>query len=65
MIDFNKLTLETKNKVAFSTYSSKNYYYKNVLNYVVQIKNDNLLLVTKRIIGKNGSFLKKIYKDHA
>ena len=63
VIDFNKLTLETKNKVHFNTHSSRNYYYKYVCNYVVQIENDNLFMVTKRIIGKNGCFLKKIIQE--
>ena len=63
VIDFNKLTLETKNKVHFNTHSSRNYYYKYVCNYVVQIENDNLFMVTKRIIGKNGCFLKKILQE--
>ena len=63
VIDFNKLTLETKNKVHFMTHSSRNYYYKYVCNYTVQIENDNLFMVTKRIIGKNGCFLKKILQE--
>jgi len=63
VIDFNKLTLETKNKVHFMTHSSRNYYYKYVCNYTVQIENDNIFMVTKRIIGKNGCFLKKILQE--
>ena len=63
VIDFNKLTLETKNKVHFNTHSSRNYYYKYVCNYTVQIENDDLFMVTKRIIGKNGCFLKKILQE--
>ena len=63
VIDFNKLTLETKNKVHFMTHSSRNYCYKYVCNYTVQIENDNLFMVTKRIIGKNGCFLKKILQE--
>ena len=63
VIDFNKLTLETKNKVHFNTHSSRNYCYKYVCNYVVQIENDNTFMVTKRIIGKNGCFLKKIIQE--
>ena len=63
VIDFNKLTLETKNKVHFNTHSSRNYYYKYVCNYIVQIENDNLFMVSKRIIGKNGCFLKKIIQE--
>ena len=63
VIDFNKLTLETKNKVHFMTHSSRNYLYKYVCNYTVQIENDNIFMVTKRIIGKNGCFLKKILQE--
>ena len=63
VIDFNKLTLETKNKVHFMTHSSRNYCYKYVCNYTVQIENDNIFMVTKRIIGKNGCFLKKILQE--
>ena len=63
IIDFNKLTLETKNKVHFNTHSSRNYYYKYVCNYAIQIENDNIFMVTKRIIGKNGCFLKKIIQE--
>ena len=63
VIDFNKMTLETKNKVHFMTQSPRNYYYKYVCNYTVQIENDNLFMVTKRIIGKNGCFLKKILQE--
>ena len=63
VIDFNKLTLDTKNKINFMTHSSRNYYYKYVCNYTVQIENDNLFMVTKRIIGKNGCFLKKILQE--
>ena len=63
VIDFNKLTLETKNRVHFTTHSSRDYYYKYVCNYIVQIENDNFFMVTKRIIGKNGCFLKKILQE--
>ena len=63
VIDFNKLTLETKNKVHFNTHSYKNYSYKYICNYKVQIENDNIFMVTKRIIGKNGCFLKKILQE--
>ena len=63
IIDFNKLTLNTKNTIKFETYSSRDYYYKFVCNYLVQIENDDNFLVTKRIIGKNGCFLKKIIQE--
>ena len=63
VIDFNKLTLETKNRIHFMTHSSRNYNYKYVCNYAVQIENDNMFMVTKRIIGKNGCFLKKILQE--
>ena len=63
IIDFDKLTLNTKNTIKFDTYSSRDYYYKYVCNYLVQIENDENFLVTKRIIGKNGCFLKKIIQE--
>ena len=63
VIDFNKLTLDTKNTVHFQTTSSRNYFYKYVCNYLVQIENDDGFMVTKRIIGKNGCFLKKILHE--
>ena len=63
VIDFNKLTLETKNRIHFMTHSSRNYNYKYVCNYAVQIENDNMFMVTKRIIGKNRCFLKKILQE--
>ena len=63
IIDFDKLTLNTKNTIKFETYSSRDYYYKYVCNYLVQIENDDNFVVTKRIIGKNGCFLKKIIQE--
>lgn len=63
IIDFNKLTLNTRNTIRFDTYSSRDYYYKYVCNYLIQIENDDNFLVTKRIIGKNGCFLKKIIQE--
>ena len=63
IIDFDKLTLNTKNTIKFDTYSSRDYYYKYVCNYLVQIENDDNFLITKRIIGKNGCFLKKIIQE--
>ena len=61
IIDFDKLTLNTRNTIRFETYSSRDYYYKYVCNYLIQIENDDNFLITKRIIGKNGCFLKKNY----
>ena len=63
IIDFDKLTLNTRNTIRFETYSSRDYYYKYVCNYLVQIENDDNFLITKRIIGKNGCFLKKIIQE--
>ena len=63
IIDFDKLILHTKNTIKFETYSSRDYYYKYVCNYLVQIENDDKFFVTKRIIGKNGCFLKKIIQE--
>lgn len=60
-IDFSKMNfLQTKNRLQFDTVSTKEYSYKYVCNYKVQIENDDKFMVTKRIIGKNGCFLKKI-----
>ena len=59
-IDFQKMTLQMKNDIKFNTYSNREYMYKYVCNYSVQIENDEAFNVTKRIIGKNGYFLKKI-----
>ena len=59
-IDFQKMTLQMKNDIKFNTYSNREYMYKYVCNYNVQIENDEAFNVTKRIIGKNGYFLKKI-----
>ena len=63
IIDFDKLTLNTRNTIRFETYSSRDYYYKYVCNYLIQIENDDNFLITKRIIGKNGCFLKKIIQE--
>ena len=63
IIDFDKLTLNTRNTIKFDTHSSRDYFYKYVCNYLIQIENDDNFLVTKRIIGKNGCFLKKIIQE--
>jgi hypothetical protein len=63
VINFDKFTLNMNNKIKFETHSSRDYYYKYVCNYLVQIENDENFLVTKRIIGKNGCFLKKIIQE--
>ena len=63
VLNFDKLSLNTRNNIKFQTYSSRDYYYKYVCNYYVQIENDDNFFVTKRIIGKNGCFLKKIIQE--
>ena len=63
IIDFDKLTLNNKNNVKFETYSSRDYYYKYICNYLVQIENDDNFLVVKRIIGKSGCIVKKIIQE--
>ena len=63
IINFDKLTLDTRNTIKFETHSSRDYYYKYVCNYLIQIENDDNFFVTKRIIGKNGCFLKKIIQE--
>lgn len=47
-------------EIKFNTFSSREYLYKFVCNYDVQIENDTKFNVTKRIIGQNGITLKKI-----
>lgn len=63
VIDFDKLTLETKNTVRFKTIPFRDYQLKYVSNYCIQIESDDKFDVTKRIIGKNGCFLKKILQE--
>lgn len=63
VIDFDKLTLDTKNTVRFKTISFREYDKKYVCNYKIQIENDDKFSVTKRIIGRNGCFLKKIIQE--
>lgn len=63
IIDFDKLTLNTKNTIKFDTYSSREYFYKYVCNYLIQIENHNYFFVAKKIIGKIGCFLKKIIQE--
>ena len=41
VINFEKLTLNTRNNIKFETHSSRDYYYKYVCNYLVQIENDD------------------------
>ena len=59
-INFESFTLDHKNTINFNTFSNREYIFKYVTNYNVQIENDDKFQVTKRIIGKNGYFLKKI-----
>ena len=63
IINFDKLTLDTRNTIKFETHSSRDYYYKYVCNYLIQIENDDNFFVTKRIKEKNGCFLKKIIQE--
>ena len=59
-INFESFTLDHKNTINFNTFSNREYIFKYVTNYNIQIENDDKFQVTKRIIGKNGYFLKKI-----
>ena len=59
-INFESFTLDHKNTINFNTFSNREYIFKYVTNYNIQIENDDKFQVTKRIIGKNGFFLKKI-----
>ena len=60
----NKHYYPQKNEIQFNTFSSRDYTYKYVCNYDVQIENDEEFNVAKRIIGQNGAILKKIIFDN-
>lgn len=60
----NKHYYPQKNEIQFNTFSSRDYTYKYVCNYDVQIENDEDFNVAKRIIGQNGAILKKIIYDN-
>jgi len=51
-------------KVQFSTNSTRDYQFKYVSRYIVQIENEKNFPVTKMIIGNNGMLLRKILLDN-
>lgn len=53
--------LPVVNTIQFSTFSSREYWYKYVTNYNVQIENEAEFQVTKRIIGNNVSMIDVYY----
>ena len=61
-IDFKKLTLNCKNNIHFQTHSDRDYNFKYVCNYFIDIEEseNNPSNVKKRMLGQNGYFLKKI-----
>ena len=55
------LTEKEENKgVDFITNSTRDYQYKYVSRYIIQIENEKKFQVTRMIIGKNGSLLRNI-----
>jgi hypothetical protein len=59
-INFESFTLDHKNTINFNTFSNREYIFKYVTNYNIQIENEEKFQVTKRIIGKNGFFMKVV-----
>ena len=62
---------EKENEVKFHTNSTRDYQFKYVSRYIVQIENEKNFPVTKMIIGNNGKLLRQIllencinYGDH-
>ena len=55
---------EKENDVQFHTNSTRDYQYKYVSRYIVQIENEKNFPVTKMIIGNNGMLLRKILLDN-
>ena len=61
---FPKSIKEKENDVQFQTNSTRDYQYKYVSRYIVQIENEKNFPVTKMIIGNNGMLLRKILLDN-
>ena len=55
---------EKETDVQFQTNSTRDYQYKYVTRYIVQIENEKNFPVTKMIIGNNGMLLRKILLDN-
>ena len=55
---------EKENDVQFQTKSTRDYQYKYVSRYIIQIENEKNFPVTKMIIGNNGMLLRKILLDN-
>ena len=55
---------EKEKDVEFHTKSTRDYKYKYVSRYIVQIENEKNFPVTKMIIGNNGKLLRKILLDN-
>ena len=55
---------EKAKDVEFHTKSTRDYKYKYVSRYIVQIENEKNFPVTKMIIGNNGKLLRKILLDN-
>ena len=59
-----ELEKEKEKDVEFHTKSTRDYKYKYVSRYIVQIENEKNFPVTKMIIGNNGKLLRKILVDN-
>ena len=55
---------EKQKEVEFHTNSTRDYQYKYVSRYIVQIENEKNFPVTKMIIGNNGKLLRQILLDN-
>ena len=55
---------EKENGVEFHTNSTRDYQFKYVSRYIVQIENEKNFPVTKMIIGNNGKLLRQILLDN-
>ena len=55
---------EKEKEVEFHTKSTRDYKYKYVSRYIVQIENEKNFPVTKMIIGNNGKLLRKILLEN-
>lgn len=55
---------EKENDVEFHTNSTRDYQYKYVSRYIVQIENEKNFPVTKMIIGNNGKLLRQILLEN-
>jgi hypothetical protein len=63
-VDKDTNNVNNVNNVKFQTNSTRDYRFKYVSRYIVQIDNEKNFPVTKMIIGNNGKLLRKILLDN-